>query len=296
MASSRSLRWWVLLAFVAGVAALRWAQTSSPPPKENSRVLLFAPNLNEAAVVLGYGDRIAGVTDYCIWPDSLLSRPRIGGILNPNLERILSLDPGLLVLQGQNTTLRNFARREGIAVANVDMDRDLAAIFAGLLRLDAVLGGKESTRGATVVDSLRQRLEAWHSPETRDTRPTVLLVLGHRAGSLQQLLVVGPGTYLQDLVGWVGGEPVPDDGSAYRSLSLEALVADPPDVALDLRPGSQAREADRREFEAAWRRLGIESTQVEIVDFAGVLVPGPRVDQTARALRQALLAALGNSR
>jgi cobalamin transport system substrate-binding protein len=258
------------------------------PLRDESKLLLFAPNLNEAAYVLGYAGRIVAVTDYCIWPAELLERPRLGGILNPNLERIAAFDPGLLVLQGENATLRNFAQREGIAVANVNMDGDLESIFHGILRLDEILGGPKSSRGATVVDSLGRRLDALRVSADGASRPSVLLILGHEPGRLEKLLVVGPGSYLQDLVRLVGGAPVPDDGPTYRNLSLEALVARPPDLAIDLRPGAAASKADEDEFEAAWRALSIDDTRTAIVNFDGILIPGPRVDQSAAVLREVL--------
>lgn len=291
MGSARVAWWWVVVALVIGVAIARWPRSPNSDPVDSSRVLLFAPNLNEAAWVLGHGDRIAAVTDYCVWPPELLERPRLGGILNPNLERIAGLSPGLLVLQGENESLRSFALREAIAVASVNMDRDLASIFAGILSLDDVLAGPKSPRGEAVVDSLQRRLDALRAAGDPESSPSVLLVLGHAPGSLRELLVVGPGTYLQDLVRLVGGRPVPDDGGAYRNLSLEAIVARPPDIAIDLRPGASRTDADERTFERAWRELGVATTRVAIVDFDGVLIPGPRIDQSAAALRDAIFRA-----
>lgn len=291
MPAKRATWGWVLLAFLLGLAVLRWVREPAAPERHSSRVLLFAPNLNETAYVLGHGARIAAVTDYCVWPEALLKLPRMGGILNPNLERIAGLDPGLLVLQGENESLRNFARREGIALADVNMDLDLRSVFAGVLRLDTILAGPKSPRGEAVVDSLQRRLDLLRSVPGPADSLTVLLVLGHAPGRLDNLIAVGPGTYLQDLVALVGGVPFPRDGTAYRNLSVEALVARPPDVAIDLRPGAKATEADRENFEAAWRRLSIDTTRVAIVDFDGILIPGPRIDQSASALRDAIFRA-----
>ncbi len=275
---------------IAGGLVSGCARDSSPPtPPPADRVLLFAPNLNEAAWVLGYGDRIAAVTDYCVWPPELLARPRLGGILNPNLERIVALAPKLMVLQGESATLRNFARREQISLAFVNMDRDVESIFEGILALDRLLGDGTATRGRSVVDSLRRRLDRLRVASA--VPPKVLLILGHAPGSLDKLLVVGPGGYLQDLVRLVGGDPIPTDGPTYRPLTLEALVAHPPDLALDLRPGGRSIEEDRREFESWWHRLHLDHTRTDIIDFDGILIPGPRIDQSAAALRDAIFRA-----
>ena len=56
---------------------------------------------------------------------------------------------------------------------------------------------------------------------------------------------------------------------------------------IELRPGEHLDAAERRELETLWRDQGIDAP-VEIVEFEGSLIPGPRIAQTVRALRSAL--------
>ena len=70
----------------------RSVQFAKPP----LRIISLAPGLTEILFSLGLDQRIVAVTDYCNYPEAALMKPRVGG-MNPNLERILSLHPDLVV-------------------------------------------------------------------------------------------------------------------------------------------------------------------------------------------------------
>ena len=62
------------------------------------RIVALTPSLTETLFALGLGDRVVGVGDYTYWPDAAVRKPHLGGLFNPNLERIVSLRPDLAVL------------------------------------------------------------------------------------------------------------------------------------------------------------------------------------------------------
>ena len=60
-------------------------------PSPPSRIVSLAPNITEILFALGLGDRIAGVTNYCNYPPEALKKEKVGMLLNPSIEKILSL-------------------------------------------------------------------------------------------------------------------------------------------------------------------------------------------------------------
>ena len=58
------------------------------PPR---RVVSLVPSLTESLFDLGAGDTVAGVTDYCIFPE-VIDAARLGGTKNPNVGRIVSMN------------------------------------------------------------------------------------------------------------------------------------------------------------------------------------------------------------
>ena len=69
----------------------------SPVVESPNRVVSLVPSITESLFDLGLGDRVVGVTDYCIHPaDKVASLTKIGGTKNPNVEQIIDLKPDLV--------------------------------------------------------------------------------------------------------------------------------------------------------------------------------------------------------
>lgn len=62
------------------------------------RIVSLVPSMTETLFDLNLGDRVVGVTDYCIHPaDRVASLPKIGGTKNPNIQQIIALQPDLVL-------------------------------------------------------------------------------------------------------------------------------------------------------------------------------------------------------
>lgn len=264
------------------------ANESAPAPATGlpETIVLFAPSMTEAACVLGYSDRIIAITDYDRWPEEILDRPRIGGALDPDLERLAVLGPELLVLQGENEQLRRFAERAGLRIADVKMDDDLESILQGMLRLDDLLGGPESQRGERVVARLRTRLDSIAGAQRDGVRPDVLLVLSRTPHVLGGIFSAGSGTYLDELLGIAGARNwAAARGPGYFEVPLDAIAADPPDLVLEYGGSIEGDDAERARV---WSALPGERIEVRVVDFDGLMIPGPRIAESAEALAIAI--------
>jgi iron complex transport system substrate-binding protein len=66
-------------------------------PSHPTRVVSTSPAVTEIMFALGAGDLLVGRTDFCVYPEEAAQIPTIGGISNLNVERILSLNPDLVI-------------------------------------------------------------------------------------------------------------------------------------------------------------------------------------------------------
>jgi ABC-type Fe3+-hydroxamate transport system substrate-binding protein len=67
-------------------------------PAAPRRIVSLVPSATGSLFDLGLGARLAGVTDYCVYPpEGVAGLPRVGGTKNPAVERILSLQPDLVL-------------------------------------------------------------------------------------------------------------------------------------------------------------------------------------------------------
>lgn len=72
-------------------------QTHSPITEPAQRIVSLVPSLTETLFDLNLGNRVVGVTDYCVYPREAVARlPRVGGTKNPDVDAVLSLDPDLI--------------------------------------------------------------------------------------------------------------------------------------------------------------------------------------------------------
>jgi len=55
------------------------------------RIVCLKPSVTETIFALGCGERVVGVSSFCEYPPEAKSRPRLGGVINPNYERLIAL-------------------------------------------------------------------------------------------------------------------------------------------------------------------------------------------------------------
>ncbi len=76
------------------------------PPKAATVV----PSLSQEVFAIGAQDFLLGNSNYCIYPEAAKSKPKLGGLLNPDYEKIASFKPDIFLLP-LSPTGRAIARR-----------------------------------------------------------------------------------------------------------------------------------------------------------------------------------------
>ncbi len=267
----------------ARILAVVLAVVAAPVAAAPRRVVCLGPSLTETVFALGCGERVVGVSDYAAWPAEVRRLPRVGGLRNPNLERILALDPDMILLAAHVPAVERLGVRESIPVQVIQMD-DIQAVLGGIRRTAELLGC--AGKGRTLAERVRRELEAARRPAGTGVR--VLIQVGRPPGpGLKGLVVAGGRTFLGELVRLAGGRNVFEDARRrYFSPSLEQVVLRVPDVVLVLDAGSTAVGAERRELSSMWEALVGPGRAPRVVVLADQLfvVPGPRMGKAARRL------------
>jgi len=177
------------------------------------RVVSLVPSLTETLFDLGAGDAVAGITDFCIFPEGL-ALPRAGGTKNPRVAEIRALQPDLVHMNLEENLRRHADEIEAFAPVFVTEPKsvdDVAALIATLgqiHRRDArpLLGELEAARFTTAPFTFA--VPIWKSP----------------------WMWCGGDTYVSALVESAGGQNVLRDRERYPSLSVEEVLALEPDI------------------------------------------------------------------
>jgi iron complex transport system substrate-binding protein len=272
------------------LAACPPAAPSAAPPGPRPRVVTAAPALAEMVCALGAREHLVGVSRFCLQPAELGQLPRVGGIIDPDLETIDGLRPDLLLWQGRPENLRELAERRGARLETFRIET-LDEVRQALRRLGELLG--REPRAAAEIARLDAALAA---AGVGPARPPVrtLLVLGHQPGDLSQIASAGPETFLSECLRAAGGENVLGDlpGGAWPYVAPEVLLRERPELIVELQPDpvDAARAAAlRRDWQVLGALPAVERGRIAIVCGDEVLVPGPRlpslIGKLARATR-----------
>ncbi|MEK7408881.1 MAG: cobalamin-binding protein [Acidobacteriota bacterium] len=270
--------------------ALAAASLSAQP----RRIVSTAPSITEMLYALGLGDRVVGVTTFCHYPPEAAGKPKVGDYLRPNVEIIVSLRPDLVIVE--RTGVRKTERLPALKLNVIEVDDGtLAGIYESIERIGAAAGVPE--RAAVLNARIRAELEAISRRAARVPKRRVMFVLGRTPGRLEDLVVGGKGSYLDEVIRLAGGENVFAGAAvAYSKVSLEEVLARNPEVIVDMGEMAQTvgvTEARKKAVVALWSRYpslaAVNERRVFAVASDIFVVPGPRVVEAARALAAMIL-------
>jgi ABC-type hemin transport system substrate-binding protein len=190
------------------------------------RIVSIVPSLSEALFALGLGDRVVGVTDWCVHPaEGVAALPKVGGTKDPDVAAICALRPGLVIANREENTRRVVAQLEAAGLRVwVTYPRSVAEAVA-LLREIALRGGRDAEL-ASLVLPLEQALA--RAGRERPSRPARFFCPIWK----DPWMAVGPDTYAHDLLSLCGGENAFAERRErrYPLVSEAEIVAAAPEV------------------------------------------------------------------
>ncbi|MBP2674052.1 MAG: ABC-type transporter, periplasmic subunit [Deltaproteobacteria bacterium] len=194
------------------------------PPR---RVVSLAPNLTEIVFLLGKEKVLVGVTRFCNHPPAAASLPKIGGVSDPDVERIIAQSPDLVLCTTDGNPRQRVLALEEMGIPCFAVaPQDLAGVLATIERLGELLGDAGRARAETA--SLKGRAEKARAAAGRGggAAPLALFVV-----STSPIIVAGEGTFMDELLRLAGARNAARRfAGRYPRLSVEDLLAAQPDV------------------------------------------------------------------
>jgi osmoprotectant transport system substrate-binding protein len=257
------------------------------------RIVSTTPSITEMLFRLGAGDRVAAVTTYCRYPAEAREKPKIGTFLQPNLEAITALQPGLVVIQQNPVELRSKLERLGLKVLELEMWNSTDVLNA-LDRLGAAIGAADEA--AHLRREIEAELETIRARTARLPKRKLMFVVGRSPGTLEGLIAVGNASYLGELIELAGGVNIfADSVAAYPKISTEEIIARDPDVIVDMGemgPAESLTPPMKADTLRAWSKLpvlrAVRERRVYPVAADIFVVPGPRMVVAAREFARML--------
>jgi len=258
-----------------------------------ARIVSTSPSITESLFALGLGDRVVGVSTYCHYPPAVLRLAKIGTFIKPDAEKIAVLRPDLVVVQKAKSPVPLPGKLAALGIRYVEVEPGSLAEVYTLIQDIGHATGVEA-RAAALVASIRARLDAIRAESQNATRPTVLLIVGRDPGLLSNLVGVGPGAYLDELIAIAGGKNMLADSKLqYPHISMETVLRADPDIILDAgamgttqNDGTKGEEELKQPWMAQGALKAVRNRTVFGLTSETLVVPGPRVVEAVEIIRK----------
>jgi iron complex transport system substrate-binding protein len=260
------------------------------PDNVPHRIISLVPATTEMLFAIGAGDRVVGVSSYDSYPRQVERLPRMGGLLDPNVERLLALRPDLVITYATQSDLKRQLDAAGIAVFPY-VHRGLADITGTIRTLGARVGA--APQADALADRMESDLAAIRARVASRPRLKTLLVFGREPGSLRRIDASGGYGFLHDMLESAGGADVLGDIPKQSvQMSAEMVLARAPDVIIELRYGEGTAAAALESVRRAWRALpavpAVKNGRIYLLVGNEFVVPGPRVVDAVRRIAATL--------
>jgi len=187
-----------------------------------NRIISLVPSLTQLVLDLGLKDRIVGRTRFCIHPEELVANiPIIGGTKNPNIDKILSLEPDYIIANHEENRKEDIELLQDKVKVNItkintikdaiEVINELGIDLNVLPKSQALVNSiQELLLKAPQVDHLKTAYFIWKDP----------------------WMVASKKTYIDSVLSHYKLENVFSDESRYPQVALDDLAKKSPNLIL----------------------------------------------------------------
>lgn len=185
------------------------------------RIISLSPQVTESIYLLGSGSRLIAISEFCKQPDGAAKKERIGTPLRPDIERIVSLKPDLVLGSREGNAPFTMARLRnlGVNVHYFSRPKGLAGLIENFLELSSML--KKTKEGEAIVNAVERSIRV-----TEGNVPhTVLWQVG-----ANPLVVASSSSFANDIIRYAGGINIIKTELPYPRMNVEEVALQRPQV------------------------------------------------------------------
>jgi iron complex transport system substrate-binding protein len=261
---------------------------SAPVP---SRIISLVPAATEMLFAVGAGPAVVAVGSYDDYPAETVKLPRVGALLDPDVERILSLRPDFVVVFATQTDLERQLRKAGITVFEYKQ-AGLADVMQTIRALGSQVGHADDA--ARVAHKIEQSLDNIRRAVVGLPRPKTLIVFGRERLALRGIYASGGVGFIHDMLIAAGGTNIfADVRQQAVQASTESIIARRPEAIIEIHsPHTPMSHGAIEDEIRTWSILAsvpaVRTHRVYYLVDDRLVVPGPRVAEGVKILADVL--------
>jgi iron complex transport system substrate-binding protein len=253
--------------------------------KPPQRVISLLPSLTESVCALGKCGALVGVDRFSNWPLSIQELPKLGGMGDVNIERIVQLKPDVVLLEKASPAI---ARLNSLGVRTFALDvKSMGDEERVLKKLDTLLGTSESAR-------------VWNQIQKEIMRANKQL--SSKGGNISVYFEVNPAPFAAGRSSFIGEiltqlnliNIIPESLGPFPKINPEFVVQAKPDVILLTE--STTKDIQKRPGWSSIPTVKRNRICSFTTDQNDVLVrPGPRMGEAALIISQCIQEKMSSS-
>ena len=247
------------------------------------RIISLSPSNTEILFALGLGEKVVGVTEYCNYPPEALDKEKVGGFSTPEIEKIIALQPDLILADDIHKDEAIPALEEKGLTVFALMPGNLDGVLADIQMVGKITGKeKEAFELTTQMESMIEAIT--DKTENLQERPRVFYVTWH-----DPLKTSGSETFIHELIEKAGGVNIFQDVTDHKAVDIELVIARNPKVIIAC---TGHGEAAGKPFEWAKSEPRLQATEARMnnriheIDADIVGRTGPRIVEALEEFAQ----------
>lgn len=254
--------------------------------KQPVRIISLAPSHTEILFALGLGDRVVGVTEYCDYPQEARSKPKIGGFSTPSVEKIIELQPDLVLPGDMHHQVVTTLEAANVKVL-VFSPTTMAEIFAAINQIGKAAGEEQAAQN--LLAGLQQRVDAVNAKveQAQGAKPRVFYEVWH-----EPLTSAADNTLIGELIRVSGGENIVGPSKdSYPKVSEEIILEKNPDIMIHSygHGSNESLSPEKILKRQGWEHLNfVQNRRIVGLDANLINRAGPRIVDALEAVAQAI--------
>lgn len=260
----------------------------------DTTIISLAPHITEIIYALNAQDQLVAVTDFCRYPEEAASKEKIGGLLDPNIEKMVTLKPTHLFGLPSHEKLSQDLEKFGLIVTMIS-NENIPDVLYSINKIGEMID--RADQSTHLINRINYTLDSLRENKINKNIPAVLMI-GREKGTLQNITVAGSNTYLDELWKIVGGENCYVDlPTRYGTINLESLLLRDPEVIIEF-DMKRKRGVYRSDMSSEWDVLdnikAVKKGNIFVIGGNHTLIPGPRLVLLAKDFSKIINAVMAN--
>lgn len=238
------------------------------------RIVSLAPSNTEILFALGLREKVVGVTEHCNYPPEALDKEKIGGFSTPDIEKVVALQPDLILAADIHSKEVIPALEERGLTVFALVPENLDGTLEDIQMAGEITGKEEEA--SELVKQMENRIKViTDKTENLQERPNVFYITWH-----EPLWTSGSGTFIHELIDKAGGVNIFQDVIEHKAVDIELVIARNPEIIIACSGHGEAKDEPFEWAKSEPRLQAIEArknNRIHQIDADLVSRSGPRI-------------------